>query len=281
MYRQLPALRKRVADLEQRIAELEEKLAECVKPSGQLAGAFCLVIFVAASARAQPTPVSRHRARRVHDRGSISSLSSNALTCDDPHSPGIRTGPASSISSTTSYGRLTFSADYQAILGDEFRPFDPYQSNYYHLGRRRRIGVRSTEWALVFHHVSRHLGDRPKRDRRSPEYRGSGRMLKRIERRGATIDVKGDLGPVVANVLGGLHVAGQRRRHGAPSDHAGRRLYGRGFGETFGVDEDVAGPRPAVGRPHRGRREACRARRRARHVRRLRTDDRRRSARPG
>jgi UDP-3-O-[3-hydroxymyristoyl] glucosamine N-acyltransferase len=35
VYRQLPALRKRVADLEQRIAELEEKLAECVKPSGR------------------------------------------------------------------------------------------------------------------------------------------------------------------------------------------------------------------------------------------------------
>jgi UDP-3-O-[3-hydroxymyristoyl] glucosamine N-acyltransferase len=35
VYRQLPALRKRVADLEQRIAELEEKLAACVKPSGR------------------------------------------------------------------------------------------------------------------------------------------------------------------------------------------------------------------------------------------------------
>jgi UDP-3-O-[3-hydroxymyristoyl] glucosamine N-acyltransferase len=35
VFRQLPALRKRVADLEQRIAELEEKLAECVKPSGR------------------------------------------------------------------------------------------------------------------------------------------------------------------------------------------------------------------------------------------------------
>ena len=29
VYRQLPALKKRVAELEQRIAELEEKLAEC------------------------------------------------------------------------------------------------------------------------------------------------------------------------------------------------------------------------------------------------------------
>jgi UDP-3-O-[3-hydroxymyristoyl] glucosamine N-acyltransferase len=35
VFRQLPALKKRVADLEQRIAELEEKLAECVKPSGR------------------------------------------------------------------------------------------------------------------------------------------------------------------------------------------------------------------------------------------------------
>ena len=35
VYRQLPALRKRVADLEQRIAELEEKLAACPIPSDQ------------------------------------------------------------------------------------------------------------------------------------------------------------------------------------------------------------------------------------------------------
>ena len=35
VFRQLPALRKHVADLEQRVAELEEKLAECVKPSGR------------------------------------------------------------------------------------------------------------------------------------------------------------------------------------------------------------------------------------------------------
>jgi UDP-3-O-[3-hydroxymyristoyl] glucosamine N-acyltransferase len=33
IFRQLPALKKRVADLEQRIAELEEKLAECRTPS--------------------------------------------------------------------------------------------------------------------------------------------------------------------------------------------------------------------------------------------------------
>ena len=34
------------------------------------------------------------------------------------------------ISSTTSSAASTFIADYQALLGNEFRPFDPYQSNY-------------------------------------------------------------------------------------------------------------------------------------------------------
>jgi len=35
IYRSLPVLKKRVADLEQRLAELEEKLAQCVTPSDQ------------------------------------------------------------------------------------------------------------------------------------------------------------------------------------------------------------------------------------------------------
>ena len=33
VFRQLPALKKRVAELEQRIAELEEKLAACPPPA--------------------------------------------------------------------------------------------------------------------------------------------------------------------------------------------------------------------------------------------------------
>src|SRR5262245_59174695 len=62
------------------------------------------------------------------------------------------------------YGRLGFRADYQAILGNEFRPFDPYQSNYYLSVSASFRRNASNEWALVFEHVSRHLGDRPKRD---------------------------------------------------------------------------------------------------------------------
>lgn len=59
-------------------------------------------------------------------------------------------------------GRATFTAVYETILGNEFRAFDPNQSNYLleaSLSARTRAG----EISGVFHHVSRHLSDRPKR----------------------------------------------------------------------------------------------------------------------
>lgn len=62
------------------------------------------------------------------------------------------------------YGRgaVTFAAVYQTILGDEFREFDPNQGNYT-LEGSASARVRPVEIAMVFHHVSRHLSDRPKR----------------------------------------------------------------------------------------------------------------------
>jgi hypothetical protein len=57
--------------------------------------------------------------------------------------------------------RATFVANYQTILGSEFRAFDPNQGNYILEGSiSRRAGA--LEAAAVFHHVSRHLSDRPK-----------------------------------------------------------------------------------------------------------------------
>ncbi len=59
-------------------------------------------------------------------------------------------------------GRLTFVANYQTILGEQFRPFDPNQGNYILAGSAsaRAGGV---EVAGVFYHQSRHLSDRVKR----------------------------------------------------------------------------------------------------------------------
>ncbi|MGH9258100.1 MAG: hypothetical protein ACRD3C_26360 [Vicinamibacterales bacterium] len=59
-------------------------------------------------------------------------------------------------------GALTFVAAYQTILGDQFREFDPNQGDYT-LGGSASARVGAVEVAAVFHHVSRHLSDRPKR----------------------------------------------------------------------------------------------------------------------
>lgn len=58
-------------------------------------------------------------------------------------------------------GRLIFAANYQAILGEELQKFDPNQGNYI-LEGALTARLRQTEAALVFHHQSRHLGDRAK-----------------------------------------------------------------------------------------------------------------------
>jgi hypothetical protein len=58
-------------------------------------------------------------------------------------------------------GRLIFAANYQAILGEELQTFDPNQGNYI-LEGALTARLRQIETALVFHHQSRHLGDRAK-----------------------------------------------------------------------------------------------------------------------
>jgi hypothetical protein len=59
------------------------------------------------------------------------------------------------------FGRATFLANYQVILGEEFRNFDPNQGNYTLEGSASGR-FHGAEAALVFHHISRHLADRPK-----------------------------------------------------------------------------------------------------------------------
>ncbi|MGE0445066.1 MAG: hypothetical protein AB7P99_07540 [Vicinamibacterales bacterium] len=59
-------------------------------------------------------------------------------------------------------GRGTFYANYQAILGEQFRRFDPSHGNYL-LGGVLVGRAAGLEIGGVFHHESRHLSDRPKR----------------------------------------------------------------------------------------------------------------------
>ena len=58
--------------------------------------------------------------------------------------------------------RLTFAANYQAMLGEQLRAFDPNQGNYVLVGEVTTLlaGLRA---GPVFYHQSRHLSDRIKR----------------------------------------------------------------------------------------------------------------------
>jgi hypothetical protein len=58
-------------------------------------------------------------------------------------------------------GRLSFFGNYQAMLGNEFRNFDPNQGNYILEGSSSGRFPKA-EIAAVFYHQSRHLSDRPK-----------------------------------------------------------------------------------------------------------------------
>jgi len=56
-------------------------------------------------------------------------------------------------------GRLNFSADYEAVLGSELRPFELNHENF-HLDASASYRIGHAELAGAFHHVSRHLVDR-------------------------------------------------------------------------------------------------------------------------
>jgi hypothetical protein len=204
-----------------------------------LAAAAALVAVAALPVRAQPVVSEAPSSSEFLSRFDFQIVGAG-LAADDPHFSWDThwTGDFDLVDYV--YGRLGFRADYEAILGNEFRPFDPYQSNYYLSISASLRRDASNEWALVFEHVSRHLGDRPKRD--PVAYNAwMVRVLKRIEREHETIDVTGNIGPIVArawvdyNWLGNVDVT---VRHPLRSTLT---VYGRGFGETFGTDEDVAG----------------------------------------
>ena len=59
-------------------------------------------------------------------------------------------------------GRATFRANYEALAGEEFRRFDVNQGNYL-LEGSTTLRLEHVEVGLVWHHVSRHVSDRPKR----------------------------------------------------------------------------------------------------------------------
>ena len=142
-------------------------------------------------------------------------------------------------------GRMMFLADYQVILGDEFRMFDPNQGNYT-LAVSGSVRLKGTELAGVLHHVSRHLSDRPNRDAIAWNL-VEARVMRRLEMGKQALDVRVEGGRVAARAfvdyvwIGALDSTLRR----TISPHTG--VYGRVFTDTYIVDREIAGRRNQAG----------------------------------
>jgi hypothetical protein len=131
-------------------------------------------------------------------------------------------------------GRISTVADYEAILGSEFRPFDPNQASYT-LEVSSSIRAAGTEVAGVFHHVSRHLSDRPKREAVAWNVLGV-RVLRGVTLGRTAVGIRGGAGRLVEH-------AGVDYGWTADADVVARRslgsrvaVYGRGAGELYTID---------------------------------------------
>jgi hypothetical protein len=131
------------------------------------------------------------------------------------------------------FGRLSMVADYEAVVGDELRAFDPNQS-IYTLETSSSIWIGTTEIAGVYHHVSRHLSDRPKTVPIAWNVLGA-RVLRRFALGDTTIAVRAGAGRVLAHATVDYRWTadfdvGVRHRL---NDRVA--LYARSWGELLGV----------------------------------------------
>ncbi|HEV3139752.1 MAG TPA: hypothetical protein VGY57_04525 [Vicinamibacterales bacterium] len=137
------------------------------------------------------------------------------------------------------FGRASVIVDYQAGLGNEPRIFDPNQGTY---TLEPSLSIRSgpTEVAAIFHHVSRHLGDRPKEGAIAWNELGV-RLMRRVAIGPSTIDVDLEGGGIVQHSFvdyrwfGELGVTARR----PVNDHVG--VFFQARGQLIGVDELVNG----------------------------------------
>ena len=150
VFRRLPELKRRIEELEAQARRADRGSVRRAGRSSPRVSRVVLVVW-----RWRCCGVRRARAdrpdRRHRRRTASSSCPRFAFHCQHrapverttSASSGTRTSAASSTSSTTRAGALTFVANYQAILGEEFRAFDPNQGNYILEGprpARRRAG---------------------------------------------------------------------------------------------------------------------------------------------
>ena len=143
------------------------------------------------------------------------------------------------------HGRATVLMDYEAVLGNEYRLFDPNQSSYtLEAASSARIG--GTEVFVVFHHISRHLSDRPKRFAIAWNVLQA-RVMRRFVIDGTTIDLRGDIGKVTQHsyVDYAWTADGDVLIRRPLTPHVG--AFARGYVETFATNPAIAGRQRQTG----------------------------------
>lgn len=230
-----------------------------LRPSGSVPGASgvgrrassflrasCLVLALAVRAEAQPLPSPSTAPPAADFMAHYNfQLSLTALAIDDERfSWSSHFGGDIDLVDYVA-GRANVVIDYEAVLGREFRPFDPNQGNYtLEASASARAG--RTEIAGLFHHVSRHMSDRPKRFPIAWNAIGV-RVLRRTALAGATVDGQASLSAVIRRSYvdylwtGNIDVVARR------SINPRVGVFGHGYGELYRVDAAVANRGPQAG----------------------------------
>ena len=229
-----------------------DRIAAGLKPSfwpAILAACFALVFAARAAAQppqpiVAPAPAAPEFMSRYDFHLSIARLMPSTPT-PAPNVPDERFSWDSHYGGSFDFAdlvvaRLGVVLDYQAVMGSEYRPFDPNQANYTLEGFiSARINA-DTEVAGIFHHVSRHLSDRPKAFAVAYNEVGA-RLMKRIAVGTTTVDVDLEGGRAVQHSYVDYTWLGDAQvlvRHPITERVA---IFAHGSGQGFAVNEALAG----------------------------------------
>ena len=207
------------------------------------ATAACLTFACAAAAAAQqppqPTVVEKPTAPEFISRYDFHMTASGLAISDPRFSWDAHFGGSLDMVDYVA-GRAGIQADYEVVLGDELRVFDPNQGNYIlEASSSLRIGS-SMEIVGVFHHVSRHLSDRPKRFAIAWNVAGA-RVLYQVKTDKTRIDVDLEGGKVVERAFVDYDWIGELRVQAFRPVNGTAEVFGRGDAAWFGVTGEVPG----------------------------------------
>jgi hypothetical protein len=208
--------------------------------------AACLMLIVASSAAAQqplyvPAPSAPEFLSRYDFHLSVDSLMPPKDTPEelaDERFSWITHFGGSFDLVDLGFVRAGATIDYEAVEGSELRPFDPNQGNY---TLEAFVSARAAggEIGPIFHHVSRHLSDRPKREAVAWNELGA-RALRRLAVGQTTVDVDLEGGWAVQHSFVDYTWLGEANvlvRHPVTLRFG---VFGQASGRFFGVNGEVS-----------------------------------------